>query len=494
MFNEFAAMTVKARFKNTVNKCLTGSAASPSRFPERSSHSIVGCMNQMPSPVELTSSLTAQLSAAILARPVSDHDLQAAALFTLDAVANIVAGRNSIPGRKLLAWQHSMSDGSNLVVDKARLSFLYGSLCHILEVDDLHRASVVHPGCIVVPAVFAMAAGSNGKSALTAILRGFEACCRVGMSVGPEHYRIWHNTATCGPFGSAMAIASLLNLEETACVNALGNAGSQSSGLWQFLDTGAETKHLHAGRGAEAGLVAATLAEHGFTGAPKILEGDRGFYRATCPNPDETLLLPATGDQWQLHLTSIKPWPSCRHTHPAIECALALQRQLPDTTTIRSVRIFAYPAALDLCDRVEVETAYAGKFSLQHCVATALIKGVVVFDSFEAEARSEARCLRARTKVSAVDQFQSAYPLHWGSRVEIELQDGSMISHEVDDARGDPELPLSHQDMVEKARGLLVHGGHPDPDDLIDRVLAMPQAGEVPDLSGLIVSPESFIE
>ena len=446
-------------------------------------------MNQMPSPVELTSSLSTQLSAAILARPVSDHDLQAAALFTLDAVANIIAGRNSVPGRKLLAWQKSMSESSGLAIDKARLSFLYGSLCHILEVDDLHRASVVHPGCVVVPAVFAMAAGLNGKMALSAILRGFEACCRVGMSVGPEHYKVWHNTATCGPFGSAMAVASLLDLNEPACVNALGNAGSQSAGLWQFLDTGAETKHLHAGRGAEAGLVAATLAEHGFTGAPRILEGDRGFYKATCPNPDETLLLPAGGDQWQLHETSIKPWPSCRHTHPAIECGLALHRQLPKGTTIRSVRVFAYQAALDLCDRIKVETAYAGKFSLQHCVATALIRGVVVFDNFEAEARVEADGLRTRTSVSAVEQFQSVYPLHWGSRVEVELEDGSVISHEVTDARGDPELPLTHEDMVAKARGLLVHGQHPAPDELIDQVLAMPQSGEVPDLSGLIVDP-----
>ncbi len=442
----------------------------------------------MPSPVDLTPSLSARLSAAILARPVSDADLQAAALFTLDAVANIVAGRNSGPGRKLLSWQNMMSTGSGGPVDKARLSFLYGSLCHILEVDDLHRASVVHPGCIVVPAVFAMAAGSNGRSALTAILRGFEACCRVGMSVGPEHYRIWHNTATCGPFGSAMAVASLLQLDEASCVNALGNAGSQSSGLWQFLDTGAETKHLHAGRGAEAGVVAATLAKHGFTGAPEILEGDRGFYRATCPNPDERLLLPAEEEQWQLQATSIKPWPSCRHTHPAIECALELHRQLPEGTAIKSVRVFAYPAALDLCDREAVETAYAGKFSLQHCVATALINGVVEFDSFEAAARTEARHLRSRTAVSAVEPFQSAYPVHWGSRVEVELENASVIAHQVADARGDPELPLSHHDLVAKARGLLVHGGHPAPDQLIDQVLAMSATGNVPDLSGLLVT------
>lgn len=448
-------------------------------------------MNQMPSPVELNTSLTDQLTAAILSRQVTDHDLEAAALFTLDAVANIVAGRNSVQGRKLLSWQRSMAAGANTPPDKARLAFLYGSLCHILEVDDLHRASVVHPGCVVVPAVLAMAAGSPGKQALVAVLRGFEACCRVGMSVGPEHYRIWHNTATCGPFGSAMAVASLLGLDQAACVNALGNAGSQSSGLWQFLDTGAETKHMHAGRGAESGLVAATLAEHGFTGAPAILEGDRGFYRATCPDPDPSLLLPPVDAPWQLHETSIKPWPSCRHTHPAIECALAIHGELSDAMQIRSVDISAYQAALDLCDRMDVDSAYAGKFSLQHCVATALLKGAVVFDNFEAEARNEARDLRSRTRVASVEQFQTAYPVHWGSRVEVELQDGSVISHEVSDARGDPELPLSNDDMVTKARGLLEYGGHPEPDCLIDRVLSLPHTGDVPDLSDLIAITET---
>lgn len=448
---------------------------------------MVQTMIQMPSPVDLVPSLSAQLSTAILSRPVSDDDLAAAALFMLDAVANIVAGRNSVQGRKLIAWQNAMSAGSGQSIDRGRLAFLYGSLCHILEVDDLHRASVVHPGCVVVPAVLAMSAGSDGQTALTAVLRGFEACCRVGMSVGSQHYRIWHNTATCGPFGSAMAVASLLNLDVAGCVNALGNAGSQSAGLWQFLDTGAETKHLHAGRGAEAGLVAATLAEFGFTGAPAILEGERGFYRATCPNPVETLLVPAPGDPWQLHETSIKPWPSCRHTHPGIECALALHGQLRQGAAIARVTILGYQAALDLCDRAQVASAYAAKFSLQHCVATALMNGVVDFDSFEPAARAAAGELRTRTSVSAVGPFQSAYPAHWGSRVEVELHDGSVIRHEVADARGDPELPLSHNDMVAKARGLLEHGQHPDPDALIGGVLAMAHGGPVPDLSGLLV-------
>jgi 2-methylcitrate dehydratase PrpD len=480
MFNDLARMAVKNRFRKMVNEALM--------FALRAglaSH-ILKSMNHMPLSTEQSRSLSSQLATAITSRPVSEADLKAAALFTLDAVANIVAGRNSVQGRKLLAWQNAMSSGNNEHIDKARLSFLYGALCHILEVDDLHRASVVHPGCIVVPTVMSLAGGANGHDVLTAVLRGFEACCRVGMCVGSEHYRIWHNTATCGPYGSAMAAASLLGLDHGETVNALGNAGSQSAGLWEFLDTGAETKHLHAGRGAEAGVVAATLAQHGFTGAPEILEGERGFFKATCRNPNPDLLLPCADDAWQLHMTSMKPWPSCRHTHPTIECGLALHNRLVGMAPVKSVTVSAYPAALALCDREDVNSAYAGKFSLQHCVSTALQDGKVDFDSFEPAARAQLSAARSVVRVEASEPFVSAYPVNWGSKVTVTLQDGSIVSHQVTDARGDPELALSEDDLVQKARGLLHHGGYADTDALIARILGLTEGKPLPDLSGLI--------
>ena len=170
----------------------------------------------------------------------------------------------------------------------------------------------MHPGCVVVPAAWALAnkQGVGGHALLRSVLHGFEATTRVGMGVGPAHYKIWHNTATCGPYGSAMAAADLLGLDDEQTVHALGNAGTQSSGLWQFLETGAMTKHLHAGHAAEAGLKAADLAAFGFTGPPRILEGDKGFFKAACPDAQPELVLANPDDAWQLTTTSIKPWPS----------------------------------------------------------------------------------------------------------------------------------------------------------------------------------------
>jgi len=436
-------------------------------------------------------SLTARLVRQIRGKPVNDGDIEQAANFLLDAIANIIAGTNSGPGRKILAWARALSRVGGLAgLDQPRQAFVLGALCHILEVDDLHRASVVHPGCVVVPALVALGGGRDGRQVLTGLLHGFEATTRIGMSVGPAHYRIWHNTATCGPFGSAMASAHLLGLDDGQAMHALGNAGSQAAGLWEFLATGAETKHLHAGRGAEAGVVAAGLAAHGFTGAPRILEGERGFFRAACPDGDPARLLAEPDAPWQVHLTSIKPWPSCRHTHPAIACAAAIHGQMKKNglaiETIEKITVETYQAALDLCDRDDPYTPYAAKFSLHHCVAAALSQPQVGFSAFEAEARQRLAPLRHKTEVRIGAAQQAAYPAHWGTRLGVRFGDGRHLEAEVRDALGDPEAPVAREGLVAKAADLMTHGGWPCPDATIAAILAMAEGGPLPDFVAMI--------
>ena len=436
--------------------------------------------------------LSGELFDLVVSREISQEDLDAAALFALDAVASAVAGTKTPQGEILLRWGCKIGAcGGDAVRDAGRRAFLLGGLTHILEVDDLHRESVVHPGCVTVAAVWAAAetgfSTGDGRELLTAILWGFEATTRLGMAVGPGHYRIFHNTATCGPFGSAMAAARLTGLDRAQTVNALGNAGTQAAGLWQFLDTGAMSKHLHAGRGAEAGLVAAQLAALGFTGAPEVLEGARGFFTGLCPDADPARLLAEPDAPWQLRQTSIKPWPSCRHTHPAIdagrEIRQALSRHGRGTDEIAAVDVAAYQAALDLCDRPDPRTVYDAKFSLQHTVAVALGRERIDFDAFGDEARSECAKLRACVTVAAAPRFERAYPAHWGSGISVRLEDGSVFSAERTDAKGDPEMPLSGDQMVDKARGLLEFGQYPRPEALIDGILALADGAPLPRLA-----------
>ena len=162
--------------------------------------------------------LSQQLISLIRTKDVSASDMHRAAILTLDAIANAMAGRNTEPGRKLLAWGRQQGN------DAGRQAFVIGGLTHILETDDLHRSSVTHPGCVVVPAVIAAANTESvtGPDILKAVLHGYEAMCRIGNAVGPTHYQIWHNTATCGPYGSAMAMASLKGLSDAQAMHALG--------------------------------------------------------------------------------------------------------------------------------------------------------------------------------------------------------------------------------------------------------------------------------
>jgi len=417
--------------------------------------------------------LTENLVSLVRDKAIAEDNRQAAALFLLDALSSAYAGANTPVGHKLLAWAKSET------LPARAQAYLMGALAHITETDDLHKASVAHPGCVVVPSVLAAAkrVNANGSNMLDATLRGFEVMCRIGRAVGPTHYKVWHNTATCGPFGSAMAVSELHELQNAQCVSALGSAGTQSSGLWQFLNTGAMSKHLHAGRASESGMVAAELAQHDFTGAIDILEGHQGFFKAMCPDAKPNLVLHDADAPWELLQTSIKPWPSCRHTHPAIDAALDLHQQLGNAV-IEDIQIHTYQAAIDLCDRQACSNEYQAKFSLQHCVATALLNGQVALDSFSSDARKNAAERAQQTQVHLSAEFESIYPDAWGSGLTIKLADGRELSLQKKDCKGDPELPLTDVEMTEKALSLLRYGGlsQTRAQQIVKQVLAMPEA------------------
>lgn len=421
-------------------------------------------------------SLTKQLIQLIKEKPVTDADLDSAALFTLDAVAAAYAGRATPVGKTLRGWSKATP------LDLKRKAFLMGALTHITETDDLHRASVTHPGCVVVPTALALgeSIGASAQKILRSILHGYEAMCRIGASVGPTHYKVWHNTATCGPFGSAMAAATLLDLDEEQTLHALGNAGTQSSGFWQFMESGAMSKHLHAGRAAESGWLAAEMAQFGFTGSPEILEGEKGLYAGMCIDPIPGAVLADADSPWQLPLTSIKPWPSCRHTHPAIDCALELHGLL-DGESIAEVTVDTYQAALDVCDRLNPENEYQAKFSLYHTVSIALLDGKVDLSSFTKSARSQTELLRSNTLVNVADPFASAYPQSWGSGVTVKTKGGEPLRTQRKDCKGDPELALNDQEMHDKAANLIQYDGVSEEESMTicDQILQMPKSASL---------------
>ncbi len=421
------------------------------------------------------STLTEGLVSLIRGKVMNRPDYDAMALLTLDGIANMFAGRNSVPGQMFLRYLEGKEG------DAGRRALVSGALMHILEVDDLHKASVLHPACVTIPVALALGAkrGLSGHAFLGALIAGYEACTRIGMSVGKAHYKTWHNTGTLGTFGGAMTAAVLMELSDGEIVHALGNAGTQSAGLWEFLNSGAMSKHLHAGRAAEAGLVSAELAKLGVTGPPAILEGKQGLYAGACPDPHPGEVLRDPDAPWQVHATSIKPWPSCRHTHPVIDAALELSDRI-DIDSVNSIQVVTYQASVDVCNRPRPQTEYEAKFSLQHCVAIALMDGSCVFDSFSGAARDRASALAGKVRVRAGDPYNTAYPTAWGGEVTVQLADNSVITAARANCKGDPDAALSRDEMVGKAEKLLSYGGIRNPERMIQEVLDMANDGPVP--------------
>src|SRR5919112_902185 len=314
--------------------------------------------------------------------------------------------------------------------------------------DDVDRASVIHPAAVVVPAALAVAerTGASGRDLLAAVVLGYEVAIRVGESVGKTHYFHWHNSSTCGVFGAAAAAGWLLDLDQQRMTWALGNAGTQAGGLWEFIADGAMSKVLHTGRAAANGVLAAELGALGFTGARQILEGRQGFFAATSPDGNRAAVTAGLGDGWKLPGSSIKPYPSCRHTHSAVDATLALRREhgvsLDD---VDRIEIDAYQSTLDLTDNPTPAHPYAAKFSVHYCVARALADGALRPSDFTPVLIAEPtlRDLMQRTTARLDPELNALAPQQLPARVRMRLKDGRTIEHLALAAKGDPEAPLT---------------------------------------------------
>lgn len=341
-------------------------------------------------------------------------------------------------------------------------AFQNGFNGHILEMDDVHRGAVFHPGTVVIPAALAIGQklGASGTGLLQAIAIGYEVSIRVGLAAGMKHYEKWHTTGTCATFGAAAASGHLLRLNPMQMTWALGNAGTQAAGLWQFLDDGALTKPLHPGKAAFNGLLAALMAKNGFTGPNNILEGKKGFLSATAIDPDMEALVSELGDRWQMMDVSIKPYASCRHSHPQIDAALEIWADNEyDVDDIVSVRIRTYQTAINVAgSQVRYPCApHEAKFDSRFCVALALLKGKVTMEDFDEGRMGKAEDVRLLWEKTAITQdarFEAEYPARWGAGIEMRLKDGRVFSAATSYAKGDPEKPMSTSELIDKFKDL----------------------------------------
>ncbi len=446
----------------------------------------------------MSDSLTAQL-AAILARPVDDAARARAAWHVLDWFGCALLGAGAEAGQVLARYGAGRPAGPCLAIgvgsrDAETAALVNGGLGNIFEMDDLHRTSIVHPGDVVIPAALAAAErdGASARDLLDALVRGYEAAARIGEAAGPGHYEHWYNTATCGVFGAAAAVASLHGLDTDATVDALGQAGTQAAGLWQARMEPTDSKQLNTARAAHSGLVAADLARLGLRGARRILEGEHGFFAAACPGarPERVALSPEA--PWKMYETSFKPWPACRHAHPVIEALLAL-REEAEIGAIEAIEITTYGQAIAFCDKPAPETPHDARFSLQYCAAVTLLRGAPTLADFDPAmlGDTDVAALSARVRLVEDKAMTAAFPDAYGATVRLILAGGGTREAAVATAKGDPENPMSEAEIEAKARVLMAAAGLDTgaADALIAACKALPDGGPVPALAAAIRGP-----
>ena len=415
------------------------------------------------------------LTGALLSRgrrPVSAATRRRAVLHWLDWIGCVAAAARSPVARVLCGWE--MRPGAPRAVpallgmaqDDFHALLMDAGPANVEEMDDLHREAILHPGPVVMPALASLARNRRLETGrvLDAAVRGYDAMIRIGRAVGPRHYFYWHNTATAGAFGAAAACADVLGLTLEQSVWALGNAGTQSAGLWQVRLEPVMSKQLHTAHAAWAGLTAASLAAAGFSGPARILEGERGFFAAMCEGADLSRVAGAQAD-WLIEQTSFKPWPACRHTHATIDCVLALREQLGEVPLrFRDCTVETFGDALAICSNADPRTRTEAKFSLEYGVAAAARFGPLRPEHFDTDAlgQDEWRAGLRRVTLRRAPDIDALYPSHYGARVTMVLADGRSMTHHVQDSLGDPERPLSPPAVIDKAIHLMRYGGVAD--------------------------------
>jgi len=338
-------------------------------------------------------------------------------------------------------------------------AFANGVAAHALDYDDMCFVSLAHPSCALVPAVLAVGelVEARPTALLDAYVIGFELECRLGNVMNPRHYhqRGWHCTSSIGTVGAAAAAARVLSLDADATQHALGIAASSACGLKENL--GSMVKPLHAGMAARNGVMAARLAQRGFTASPQALDGPQGYLAAM--DSEQSSLDFAVADlglRWEIIETgvTVKLYPSCAATHPPLDALIDMKRREPFTADqIQAIEVDVDTMTLRLLIHPDPATGLEAKFSMPFCAAAAIVYERIGIDTFDVEhiQNPAVQNLMPRVTLRANNAFDSAAPLSQ-ARVTVRLRDGRVCSQSSDGARGYPGR-LTEEELASKFAG-----------------------------------------
>jgi len=403
---------------------------------------------------------------------LSDEVIDCVKYRFLDFISVACRGSKEDPSQTIYRFVREMEKGEGVIVGtKEKAPYLYSALAngtssHAIEMDDVDNEASLHPGVVVFPSALATGemVGASGKSFILAVVLGYEVMVRLGSALGPEnsYKRGFHPTGTCGTFGSSVASSKILGLQEEEILNAIGISGSQAAGSMEYLAQGAWTKPFHAGWAAHSGMVAALLSRKGFKGPSSILEGRDGFLHAYSNGADPPKVLEGIGSGFQILRTSVKTHACCRYMQPPIDAVLEIVNEndlRPEQVKKIKVGILRAGAPLiaePIESKYNPQSIVDAQFSMPFGVTAALLYGKAGLKEFQLST-IQSRPVREmmRKVVCIVDpELDRTFPKQWRATAEILTEDEKRYSTTVEYPKGDPENPLSWEEMIERFHDL----------------------------------------
>ena len=401
----------------------------------------------------------------------------------LDYIGVTLAGA-AMQNEKIKILLDSMPQGEFSVVGTNRKTdffsalFINGINSHFIELDDGHRLGMLHLEAPIFSAMISLCEKERISQIdfFKGVVVGYEAAIRLAMSIQPSHkLKGYHATGTCGTVGVAAAVATALHYDETKMKNTLSAAMTSAAGLLEMIVDDSELKPYNVGRAVIDGFIASCSGNAGFNAPKDALGGKRGFLAVTSDNPNLDILLSFESDVYMIEGAYMKPYAACRHLHPAIEGALKIAKEQSfDWHNVKTVIVDAYKLAVFGHDHQEVSGVNSAKMSIPYSVAVALIKGSANMEDFSEEAikDSEVLALARKVTVRENEEMTKLCPGKRASVVTAIFNDDSEIKKRVDYPKGEPENPLSQQELVDKFRSLAMYGGltQKECDDVINGI------------------------
>jgi 2-methylcitrate dehydratase PrpD len=425
----------------------------------------------------------AEFAASLRYEDVPPDVIERARNTIVDTVGTIVFGYDLPWSQMIVAQARRAGPGGKSrilglggpLVQAQAAAFANGALTHAFELDNLTSpGSGVHPGATLLSPGLAVAQerGFSGRDLLTAFVAGAEVMIRIGRATKhTNEQRGFHAPGTTGPFGGAIAVGKLCGFDAGKLTNALGIAGSLSCGLMEFArsGTGAMVKRLHLGRAAESGVLAAGLAEEGFTGPVSIIEGEHGFLRVFCRDFDESELLRGLGETWSTRTILMKRFACHISAHTSVQAVLDLRAEHGFAgADVAAIRIAGNEKMAKVNNIPHPRDVMMCQYSIPFSVALAHFRDPRDPRSYDESAFNDPaiRSLCERVTIGLAGGHHDHATLR--AEVEVELKDGRVLKKTVDDFKGTPESPLDRAGVRERFLLLTRHCRASD----MERVLA----------------------